>query len=88
MIVSKAIHRSTTREGQGKKGSYRTIVLFRHGEKTFFVFGYPKSVLSNIKDSVLKEYKRMAKKLFGYSDKQIDFVVSTGSLIEITRGTE
>jgi len=31
------------RRGQGRSGGYRAIVLFRRGERSFFVYGFAKS---------------------------------------------
>ena len=37
------IKQRLAREGQGKSGGFRSIVLFRRGEKAFFVYGFAKS---------------------------------------------
>ncbi len=34
--------------GRGKRGGVRTIVAMKAGERYFFLYGYPKSVLGNI----------------------------------------
>ncbi len=38
------------RQGGGKSGGFRTIILFRLGEKAFFVHGFAKSEQDNIRD--------------------------------------
>ncbi|MDR0600126.1 MAG: type II toxin-antitoxin system RelE/ParE family toxin, partial [Treponema sp.] len=36
------------REGEGKRGGFRSVVFFRRGDKTFFVYGFAKSRRDNI----------------------------------------
>ena len=36
------------RDGQGKLGGYRTIVLFKQSERAFFVYGFAKNERDNI----------------------------------------
>ena len=33
---------------QGKRGSYRTLIAFQHGERAFFLYGFAKNVKANI----------------------------------------
>jgi hypothetical protein len=72
------------RQGRGKRGGYRTIVLFRQGERTFFVSGYAKKDLDNIADDDLLNYKEIAKGYMSASSRQLDGCVADDSLIEIT----
>ncbi len=34
--------------GQGKRGSYRTLLALKHEERAFFVYGYAKNLKANI----------------------------------------
>jgi hypothetical protein len=72
------------RQGRGKRGGYRTIVLLRQGERAFFVSGYAKKDLGNIADDDLLDYKEIAKGYMSASGRQLDGWVDDGSLIEIT----
>ncbi len=38
------------RPGQGKRGSYRTIIAFKKEERAFFLFGFDKGSRSNISE--------------------------------------
>jgi hypothetical protein len=75
-------------QGQGKRGSYRTIVIFRRNERLFFMFGYAKTEMSDIGESAERGFKRLAKKYLAYTDAQLDLAVKTGELLEITGGNE
>jgi hypothetical protein len=72
------------RPGEGKSGGYRVIVFFRSGERTFFVHGFAKSVLSNINDKQLRRFKRMALYLLSFTEKNIEAYVKAEEFKEIT----
>ena len=42
------IKQRVARTGQGKSGGYRTLILFRQGDKAIFAFGFAKSAQANI----------------------------------------
>jgi hypothetical protein len=71
------------RKGQGKRGGYRTIVLLKHGERAFFVYGFAKSEIENIADDDEKYYKSFAKRCVDYSDAEIETAINAGEFIEI-----
>ena len=72
------------RPGEGKSGGYRVIVFFKSEERTFFHYGFAKSVLGNINKGELKIMKSQAKKHFAQSDDQIKIQLMNGTLLEIT----
>jgi hypothetical protein len=74
------------RHGEGKSGGYRVIVFFKSEERTFYVYGFAKSVLSNINEKQLRRYKKAAKAAFAHTDKQLDELVKTKWFIEIEEG--
>lgn len=59
------------RRGHGKRGSFRTIVLFKMGDKAFFVDGFAKSNRANISKNEVLYFKQLAKDYFGLSEKEI-----------------
>jgi hypothetical protein len=71
------------RKGQGKSGGYRTILAFRAGEVSFFVFGYPKSERANITRNELQALKLLAKNLFGLDDSKLSKALAHGELREV-----
>jgi len=52
------IKKRIARAGEGKSGGFRTIILFRAGERAFYVFGFSKSDLGNIEDDELAAFKK------------------------------
>ena len=71
------------RSGEGKSGGYRVIVLFKSGDKTFYVYGFAKSDMANINERVLKAYKELAKMYFLMPEEQIEINIKYGELIEL-----
>jgi hypothetical protein len=71
------------RPGEGKSGGYRIIVFFRSGERTFFVYGFAKSDMSNINGKQLGDFKAAARKALGYTDQQLDELVQANWFSEI-----
>lgn len=77
------IKQRIARPGQGKSRGYRSIILFRTGERAFFIFGYSKKDMDNISDIELKTYKKLALRLSKYSDRDINEFVKIGVFIEV-----
>ena len=71
------------RTGKGKSGGYRSIVFFRSGTLTFFVYGFAKSNRKNISQKELAKFKEAAKDWLSLSDDQLDKLVQTGKYQEI-----
>ena len=54
------IKQRIAREGGGKSGGFRTIVLFRSGERAIFVHGFAKNERDNIDEDELRAFKMLA----------------------------
>jgi hypothetical protein len=71
------------RSGQGKRTGYKTIVLFKYGERVFFVCGFAKNKRDNIEYVELGEFKNAARQYFAYSEDEIDTAISAEKIFEI-----
>lgn len=71
------------KSGQGKSGGYRTIIVFRKGDKAFFVYGFAKSERENIDQGETDAFKKAAKELLALSDEQIRKLIENGGLTEV-----
>jgi hypothetical protein len=72
-----------SRTGKGKSGGYRVIVFFKSGNRTFYVYGFAKSVMGNIDEKQLRDFKRTAKALLALSDDKLKDLLNTGDFLEI-----
>ena len=70
------------REGQGKSGSYRTIVAFKINDYAFFVYGFAKSDKANLDVKELKAFKQLAKDLMSMDNKKLELALSNEELNE------
>lgn len=60
-------------------------MLFRKGERAFFVYGFSKSDLGNIRDDEEEQYKKAAKLVLGLTDDQIRQFVEKGQFEEVLK---
>jgi len=82
------IKQRVAREGAGKSGGYRTLIFFRAGERSIFVFGFAKSDKANLDAEELAEFKKAAKELLQLSQQQVDALVEIGRLMEVKSDEE
>jgi hypothetical protein len=72
--------------GQGKSGGYRTLILFRQGDKAIFAFGFAKSAQANISKADLALLRNAASEALEWSAGELDRLVALGTLVEIDNG--
>ncbi len=77
------IKQRVARTNQGKSGGYRTILLYRHGKRAFFVFGFAKKDQANLSDDEVQQYKEAALIVLAFSDEEVIELVSKGIYEEI-----
>lgn len=77
------IKQRIARPNQGKSGGYRTIIIFKKGDKSFFVYGFAKSQRNNIEEDELKVFKEMAKTILSLSDKEIEKAINDNLFTEV-----
>ncbi|MGF6226272.1 hypothetical protein QFZ27_000227 [Inquilinus ginsengisoli] len=71
------------RSGQGKSGGYRSIILYRKGQRAFFVYGFAKNERANIDANEEEAFKKAAKHVLGLSDKLLAMLVERRQFVEI-----
>jgi len=71
------------RKGQGKSGGFRSIVLFRRGERAFFVYGFAKSDRDNIRPNELKAFRKLADEMLALDAKALAMAVRNGTIMEV-----
>ena len=71
------------RTGAGKRGGYRTIIVYRFGNRAIFVYGFAKNEVDNMGDVEVKKYQKMAQLLLNYTSADIAVALSAGELEEV-----
>jgi hypothetical protein len=79
------IKQRIARPGESKSKGYRSIVLYRKGDKAFFVYGFPKSDLGNIRDDEQEQFKKAAKSILALSDDHIRQLIENGHFEEVKK---
>ncbi len=69
--------------GQGKRGSYRTILLMKLSDKVIFAHGFAKGEKDNVTQNELEGFKIMAEAFLNLSNEQIKTLIDNQKLIEL-----
>jgi hypothetical protein len=77
------IKQRVARPGKGRSGGYRTLILFRQGDRAIFAFGFAKSALANISNADLDLLRAAAAEALGWTDEDLDRLAASGALVEI-----
>ncbi|MEZ7273926.1 type II toxin-antitoxin system RelE/ParE family toxin [Sphingobium sp. 10 DY56-G10] len=80
------VKQRVARAGQGKSGGYRTLILFRQGDRAIFAFGFAKSAQANISKADLALLRDAAGEALEWSGEELDRLVASGTLVEIEDG--
>jgi len=79
------IKQRIARPGESKSRGFRSIILFRKGELSFFVYGFSKSELGNIRADEEVQFKKMAKHVLSLTDAQLSKLVANGQFEEVEK---
>jgi len=77
------IKQRIARPGEGRSGGFRSIVLFRSADRSFFVYGFAKNERENIRDDELAVFRLLADELLAYTQEQLQVAQEAGILIEV-----
>ena len=77
------VKQRVARSGRGKSKGFRTVILYRAGERAIFVYGFPKSERENIRKDEKKQFKKMAGYVIELSEEQLNELVTMGKFEEI-----
>jgi hypothetical protein len=77
------IKQRIARQGEGKSGGFRTIILSRICERAFFVHGFAKNERDNIRDDELDAFKMLAAMMMAYDDDALAKAIENGTLMEV-----
>ncbi len=69
--------------GRGKRGGGRTIVATNRCDRWFFLYGFEKNERANISKNEIKALRELAAQYLAFDDKQIEWTVRSGKLMEV-----
>ncbi len=71
--------------GRGKRGSGRTIVCYKKGDRAIFIHGFAKNEKSSLSKKELHALKEFAKLLFSLTSKQLVIAIQKGDFVEVQK---
>lgn len=77
------IKKRVARAGEGKRGGYRTIIVYRLGSRAVFVYGFPKNAKDNLSALELDAYQKLAQLYLSFSDAGLAKALNAGELEEV-----
>jgi hypothetical protein len=77
------IKQRIARPNEGKSGGYRSIIVFRKGERSFFVYGFAKNEQANIDEDDERNFKKLAATLLAASDEELRKLLDHSEFIEV-----
>ena len=77
------IKQRIARQGEGRSGGFRAIVLFRRDERAFFVHGFAKNDRENLRRDELGAVRELAKELLGLDQQGLDTMLANGTISEV-----
>ncbi len=82
------IKQRVARQGQGRSGGYRMIVIYRAKERAVFLYGFAKNDRENIEDDQLQTMRETAAEFLAHDDAALDAAVRLGKIQEIDHDRE
>ena len=77
------IKQRVARPGQGRSGGYRTLIAYRTATRSEFLHGFAKNDQGNISDDELKQLRKAALKVLGWSDEEVAKLIEAGKWTEV-----
>lgn len=69
--------------GRGKSASVRTLLAFRLGNHTFYLYGFAKNKRANIAEDELRILKSLARELLAHDDETLEKLLKAKQLFEV-----
>lgn len=77
------IKKRLARAGEGKRGGYRTIIVYRAESRSVFVYGFPKSAKADLSPIERDVYQKLAHIYLGFSDADMAKALKEGEVEEV-----
>ena len=77
------IKQRLARRGQGRSGGFRSIVVFRRGDRAFFVYGFAKNDRDNIGRDELTAVRKLADEFLTLDSPALVAAEKNGTIMEI-----
>ena len=75
--------RIASKDGKGKSGGGRTLLVWNNGDRIVYVFGFDKSEMDNVPAKALKAFKAQAREWKSLTDNEMKQAVECGAIKKI-----
>ena len=82
------IKKRLARAGKGKRGGYRTIIVYHKGKRAVFVYGFAKSTRATLSPVEVREYQKLAQIYMRLSEVDITKALRARELQEVAYDDE
>ena len=69
--------------GKGKRGAFRTIVIYISSIRAIYVFGFSKNELDNISKKELEDFKNLARTYTDMDETDIEKLLNQNAIFEL-----
>ncbi len=76
------------RKHQGKRGSYRTLLILKKEKLILYVYGFAKNEKDNLEKDELKYFKKLSKDIIRMSEEELLIQIKSGSFIDLEKNYE
>ena len=77
------IKQRIARQGKGRRGGYRTIIVYREKDRAVFLFGFAKSEKDNIGKDELVTLKEAAAQWLSAADERLAIAIAANEIQEV-----
>ena len=77
------IKQRIARQGEGRSGGFRAIILFRRGERAFFVHGFAKNDRESLRRDELRALRELARELLALDEARLEAMLTNGTISEV-----
>ncbi len=72
------IKQRIARPGEGRSGGFRSVILYRRGDRAFFIYGFAKSCNDNLRPGELDQFRKLAQHVLNMSDSDLERALAHG----------
>lgn len=77
------IKKRVARPGQGRRGGFRVIVAWRHGDRLVFLFGFAKNEAATLTDAGRQALMKLGEAYLRATPAQIAALLADGAMTEV-----
>lgn len=87
-LGSGLVKKRMSKPGQGKRGSYRTLLAFRNTQRAIFLTGFSKNMIDNISSAEKDVFKKLCGIYLNASPNNLEAMCKAKTLFEVSYETE